>query len=367
MQPFSLYELLNRFAIEGKPVEDSISTSGHINKTHIVKTIDETGHRHRYILQRINTDVFTRPVALMDNIVKVTAYLREKIRMQGGDPARETMTLIPCYDGKYYTVDGEGGYWRVYLYVPNTVSYDAASTPELFENAGYAFGRFQHSLESYPVSELVETIPHFHDTVSRYKDFLRAVEEDRAGRRAVVEKEIRFIMERAEHCSYIISRMESGEFPVRVTHNDTKLNNVLIDETTGEALCVIDLDTVMPGSALYDFGDGIRFGASAAAEDEKDLNKVYMRLDMYESYVKGFLRGCNHALTESELKSLPMGAYIMTLETGMRFLGDYLNGDIYFSIHREGHNLDRARTQLKLVADMETKFDEMNRIVELYK
>lgn len=367
MQVTELFELVRRFAVEGEPIEEKINTSGHINKTHIIITKDADGQQHRYILQRINTAVFTKPVELMDNIKKVTEYLREQIRASGGDPARETMTLIPCHDGKCYAVDSEGGYWRMYLFVPNTVSYDMATTPALFENAGYAFGHFQHSLEHYPAAELAETITNFHNTESRYRDFLRAVEENRSGRRDQVEKEIRFIMDRAEKCSYITSRLASGEIPMRVTHNDTKLNNVLIDETTGEAICVVDLDTVMPGSVLYDFGDGIRFGASSAAEDETDLDKVYLRLDMFESYTKGFLRGCDHSLTDSELDALPMGAYLITLETGMRFLGDHLNGDTYFAIHREGHNLDRARTQLKLVADMEANMDKMHRIVATYR
>ncbi len=362
-----ILNLIRRFTIQGEPLEERVSTTGHINKTHVVKTMDSDGVTRRYILQRINTAIFTRPVELMENVAKVTAYLRERIQEQGGDPERETMTLIPALDGKNYVIDEEGGYWRVYLYVPNTVSYDMAETPEMFENAGYAFGKFQYRLKDYPAAELAETILHFHDTESRYRDFLRAVEENRSGRRDQVAEEIRFVMDRAETCSYITSRMASGEIPVRVTHNDTKLNNVLIDKDSGEALCVIDLDTVMPGSALYDFGDGIRFGASSAVEDERDLSKVFVRLDMYESYVKGFLRGCNRSLTEAELDALPMGAYIITLETGMRFLGDHLNGDTYFSIHREGHNLDRARTQLKLVADMEAKMDEMHRIVEKYK
>ncbi|MBQ4064957.1 MAG: aminoglycoside phosphotransferase family protein [Clostridia bacterium] len=367
MEQTAIFALVRRFAIQGTPVEDRISTSGHINKTHIIVTKDGEGVLRRYILQRINTDIFTRPVELMENVAKVTAYLRDVIAENGGDAERETMTLISALDGKNYVVDEEGGYWRVYLYVPNTVSYDVAETPEMFENAGYAFGKFQYRLKDYPAAELAETIPHFHDTESRYRDFLRAVEENRAGRRDQVKEEIRFVMDRAEKCSYITSRLANGEIPTRVTHNDTKLNNVLIDKDSGEALCVIDLDTVMPGSALYDFGDGIRFGASSAVEDERDLSKVFVRLDMYESYVKGFLRGCDRSLTEAELDALPMGAYIITLETGMRFLGDHLNGDTYFAIHREGHNLDRARTQLKLVADMESKMDEMHCIVEKYK
>ncbi len=367
MQISEIFSLVRRFAVNGEPIDAKISTSGHINRTHIVYTVDADHCRHRYILQRINTSVFTQPVELMENIRRVTKYLREQIVSKGGDPTRETMTLIPGLDGANYVVDDEGAYWRMYLYVPNTTSYDIATTPEQLEHAGYAFGHFQHSLDRFPAKMLTETIPNFHNTEYRYADFLRAVEEDRSGRRAQVEQEIRFITERRDVCSYIVSRMAKGEIPTRVTHNDTKLNNVLIDESSGEAICVVDLDTVMPGSVLYDFGDGIRFGASNATEDEIDLNKVYLRLDLFESYVKGFLRGCGGALTDAELENLPMGAYVITLETGMRFLGDYLNGDTYFAIHREGHNLDRARTQLKLVADMEDKMGAMRAIVAKYR
>lgn len=366
MQERELLHFIEEFDIIGKPVSLRVCSSGHINKTYIIAAADEKGEERKYILQRINTNVFTRPHELMQNIEKVTSFLQNKIKTEGGDPNRETLTIIKN-GGEYYKTDGEGGVWRVYTFVPRTKSYDLAETPEMLENAGAAFGIFQKRLADFPASELYETLTHFHDTAKRYEDFLHAVEEDRAGRAVLVQKEIDFIKKRAEKCSYITDLIKNGKIPLRVTHNDTKLNNVLIDTDTGSAICVVDLDTVMPGSVLYDFGDGIRFGASSAAEDEPDLDKVYIRLDMFEAFVKGFVSGCDNALTDTEMAELPMGAYIITLETGMRFLSDYLNGDTYFAIHRENHNLDRARTQLKLVYDMESKLDTMKSIVEKYR
>ncbi len=366
MRDQEYFRFIESFDIIGKPVDLSICSNGHINKTYIITTADAKGGERKYILQRINTNVFTKPFELMKNIEMVTTFLQSKIKSEGGDPERETLTLIKN-GGEYFKTDDEGGIWRVYTFVPGTKSYDLAETSEMLENAGEAFGKFQKRLADFPASELYETIPHFHDTDIRYEDFLRAVKEDRAGRAALIQAEIDFIKKRAGKCSYITDLIKKGKIPLRVTHNDTKLNNVLIDIDTGEAICVVDLDTVMPGSVLYDFGDGIRFGASSAAEDERDLDKVWLRLDMFEAFVKGFVSGCDHALTDAEMAELPMGAYIITLETGMRFLSDYLNGDVYFAIHRENHNLDRARTQLKLVYDMESKMDIMNSIADKYR
>ncbi len=361
-----LRDIFIRFDIPEEPTSFQSVTDGHINKTFLVTTGEKQNGKRRYVLQRINTDVFVHPVELMRNIENVTGFLRKTIAENGGNPERETLTLIPSRSGEKYIVDRNGGYWRVYVFVANAVSYNTADSIELFENAAYAFGHFQKQLDSFPAEELYETIPHFHDTVSRYRDFLRAVEENRSGRREEAEPEIRFITEREAVYSYVTDRMATGEIPIRVTHNDTKLNNVLFDAGTGKALCVIDLDTVMPGTLLFDFGDGIRFGASGTAEDEKDLSLVSLKPDLFEAYVRGFLRGCGKTLTPAELTALPMGAYLITMETGMRFLTDYLNGDVYFSIARPEHNLDRARTQLRLAADMETKMDIMKEIVARY-
>lgn len=357
-----LFGLISTFEIKGAPVSQTVCNNGHINNTHIVTCKDEEGTEYKYILQRINTDVFKKPYELMQNIENITDFLRKKIASEGGNPERQALTLVKNEDGKFYKIDENGCMWRVYVFVPGTVTYDTVDNPEIFEKAGYTLGCFQNQLADYPADQLSETIPDFHNTVSRYNDFLKAVSEDKAGRAASVAAEIEFIKERAGKCSYITDRIASGKIPLRVTHNDTKLNNILMDEVSGEGICVIDLDTVMPGSVLYDFGDSIRFGASGAAEDERDLDKVSVKMELYEAFTRGFLRGLNGALNQEEIDALPMGAYIITLETGMRFLGDYLNGDIYFSIHREGQNLDRARTQLKLVWDMESKMDEMRRI-----
>ena len=361
-------ELAKHFMIEGDVTDVCQCTAGHINRSFFVKTIDSNGVKHKYTMQRINKTIFKRPDQVMSNIVHVTEFLRKKIAEEGGDPTRETLTMLQNrIDGKHYYIDDEGEYWRMYIYIRDTVSYDIIENSEQFKSSGYAFGKFQRQLSDFPADTLYETIPNFHNTVSRYSDFLQAVKEDKMGRAASVQDEIKFITDRADKYGFIVDGIKDGSLPLRVTHNDTKLNNVMMDEKTGKAICVIDLDTIMPGSALYDFGDSIRFGASSALEDEKDLSKVYVRLDMFEEYLKGFIEGLGKdALTHKELVSLPIGAYMMTIETGMRFLGDYLNGDVYFAVHREGHNLDRARTQLKLVADMESKMDEMNAIVAKY-
>ncbi len=362
MEEKELLSLIGRFDIVGTPVGVERCHSGHINKTYIVTAVDVEGTQRRYILQRINSYVFPKPQELMHNIRIVTDFLRRKIAAEGGDPDRETLTPIPC-GRELLTADREGGFWRVYAYVAGTRSYDTAQTPEMLENAGFAFGKFQQRLSNFPAEELFETLPFFHDTVKRFGDFRQAVMEDKAGRAASVREEIAFVTDRAALCSSVTDRIADGSIPLRVTHNDTKLNNVLIDAETGRAVCVVDLDTVMPGSVLYDFGDGIRFGASSAAEDETDPDRVYLRLDLFEAFTRGFLSGCNDALTDAELSALPIGAQVITFETGMRFLTDYLNGDVYFSVDREGHNLDRARTQFRLVLDMEEKLERMKEIV----
>lgn len=354
----NLKNILKHFDVSLNP---SSYGNGHINDTYLIKT--DPG----YILQKINTNVFHNPVDVMENIKKVTEHLRVKIAAAGGNPDRETLTVINTVEGAPYYKDENGDYYRMYIFIDGARSYDTVEDPMQLYNAAKAFGTFQNMLADFPAAELHEVIPNFHNTVSRYNDFKKAVEENLSGRADSCMKEIEFVLAREADASVVISDMNSGKIPLRVTHNDTKLNNVMMDEKTGKAICVIDLDTIMPGSALYDFGDSIRFGASSALEDEKDLSKVYVRLDMFEEYLKGFIEGLGKgALTNNELRALPIGAYMMTIETGMRFLGDYLNGDVYFAVHRDGHNLDRARTQLKLVSDMESKMDQLNAIVEKY-
>ena len=330
--------------------------NGHINTTLKV------GEPPRYILQKINTAVFTDPDGLMENVAAVTAYLRREIAEAGGDPARETLTYLPTDGGNYVARDGEGNCWRLYRFIGDARSYESA-TPALFADSARAFANFQRMLAGFPADTLHETIPQFHDTGARLEQLKKAVAEDRSGRAGSVRTEIAFALARADETRTITSALADGSVPLRVTHNDTKLNNVLFDDATGRALCVIDLDTVMPGSLLYDYGDALRFGASTAAEDETDLSRVNFDLDLFRAYTDAYLEVLSDRISPREIKLLPMGAKLMTLECGMRFLADHINGDIYFHIGREGHNLDRARTQFKLVADMEAKANEMNAIV----
>lgn len=319
------------------------------------------------ILQRMNREIFTKPVELMENVVGVTSYLREKIIERGGDPERETLNVIPAKDGKAYFVDSKGEYWRSYKFITDATCYDRVEKPEDFYESAVAFGNFQRLLADYPAATLHETIKGFHDTRARFQVFKNAVEQDVCGRADSVRKEIEFVLAHEETANVFGELQDKGQLPLRVTHNDTKLNNIMIDNITRKGICVIDLDTVMPGLAMNDFGDSIRFGASTAAEDEKDLSKVSCSMELFEIYVKGFLQGCAGSLTPKEVELLPMGAKVMTYECGMRFLTDYLQGDHYFIIHREGHNLDRARTQFKLVEDMDAKWDTMAKIVRKYE
>lgn len=356
-------EAVNRFCVKGEPTECRRYGSGHINDTFLLCTKDGE-ESHRYILQRMNTHVFKDPKGLMQNVSGVTAYLRDQIVKAGGDAQRETLTLVKTKDEEDYYIDSSGSWWRMYLFITNATGYDRVEKEEDFYQSAKAFGHFQRLLDQYPVSLLTETIPDFHNTPKRFQAFCRAVERDVCGRAGDVGKEIAFVMDRKAEMSIVMDQLNNGEIPCRVTHNDTKLNNVLLDDRSKQALCVIDLDTVMPGTAIFDFGDSIRFGANTAEEDEKDLSKVSLSLSLYEAYTKGFLEGCGGSLTDAEVSMLPWGAKLMTLECGMRFLTDHLEGDKYFRIHRPEHNLDRARTQFALVADMEQKWDEMKRLTE---
>ncbi len=353
------------FGIISENLSYTECTRGHINSTFFVNA-DPNAKEPEYVFQKINTSIFKNPNELMSNIFNVTSHIRSKLVSEGKDASRGVLNFIKTVNGDLYYRDGDGSCWRAYRYVGKALSLDLADTTDLFAEAGYAFGHFQKQLADFDASKLYETIPNFHNTVSRLNDLKKAVTDDVAGRKKAAENEIKFVLDRADKCSYIIDGIKDGRFPLRVTHNDTKLNNVLLDESTGNGLCVVDLDTVMPGSMLYDFGDSIRFGASSAAEDEIDLSKVYVRLDMFEAYTEGFIKGLDGAVTDDEIAAFPISAYIITLEIGIRFLTDYLNGDTYFRIHRPEHNLDRARNQFKLVSDMETKMNEMERIVAKY-
>ncbi|MBQ2991464.1 MAG: aminoglycoside phosphotransferase family protein [Clostridia bacterium] len=355
--------IIARFRMPEGEVTAAPYGNGHINDTLRVSVSAADGER-RFILQRVNSYVFPRPVEVIENIEKVTAYLCGIIRERGGDPLRETLTLVPADDGNNYVIADDGELWRMYLFVEGTKSVDIPDTTELFELSGKAFGQFQQMLGGFDARLLHETIVDFHNTPARYRQLMDAVRNNAAGRLGEVGTELAFCMGYGQEVHALLDALEAGEIPLRVTHNDTKLNNVLLDEKTGEGICVIDLDTVMPGLAAYDFGDSIRSGANTAAEDERDLSRVRFSLPMYEAFARGFLSQCGGALGERERQLLPMGAKLMTLECGMRFLADHLNGDKYFRIHREGHNLDRARTQFELVRQMEENWNEMMEIIE---
>ena len=350
-------QVLDLFRLNGRPVSCDPYGEGHINLTFLAVT--DTGKR--YILQRLSRAAFHDIPGLMGNVAAVTEFLAAR----SPDP-RSSLHLIPTLDGRSFCRDSEGEFWRVYDFVEDSLCLQTPETPEDFYQSAVAFGQFQCRLRDFPAETLCETIPNFHNTPDRYRKFHLAVDADAAGRLSSVLPEIRFLLEREEKAGTLQRLREGGELPVRVTHNDTKLNNVMLDAVTKKALCVIDLDTVMPGLVAYDFGDSIRFGASTAPEDEKDLSRVEMSLDLYETYARGFIPACG-GLTAAELESLPLGAWTMTLENGLRFLTDYLEGDHYYHITRPEHNLDRCRTQLKLVSDMEQKWDPMTAIIRSFQ
>lgn len=357
-------ETIENINFTGKYLKYERYGNGHINDTFVVFMEQEAKTQVRYILQRINHEIFSNPAQLMKNIAGVTGFLKNKIIENQGDAARETLNIVLTKNGNTFYKDSIGSYWRAYLFIEEAASYDIVEKPEDFYQSAVAFGRFQKLLSDYPAFTLNETIKDFHNTPVRLEDLKQAVEKDAFGRVEEVRKELEFIYEREAFTHTLMDLFETGKLPLRVTHNDTKLNNIMIDNKTGKAICVIDLDTVMPGFSVNDFGDAIRFGATSAAEDEVNLDKVNFRTDLFEVYTKGFLEGCKGSLTETEITLLPVGAKMMTLECGIRFLTDYLQGDCYFRIHRENQNLDRARTQLKLVSEIETKWDAMTDIVK---
>lgn len=359
-------EAIDQMNYQGTEIEHSKYGNGHINDTFIVVCKQNNGKIINYLLQRMNHEVFKNPGQLMKNIVGVTSFLRDRIIINGGDPKRETLNVIPTKDGNSYYIDSIGSYWRSYLFVDDTICYDLVEKTEDFYQSAIAFGNYQRLLADYPAHTLYETIKDFHNTKVRFETLKKAIDEDVCGRAKNCQEEIQFALAREADAGVLVDMQQKGELPLRVTHNDTKLNNILFDKKTKKPLCIIDLDTIMPGLSINDFGDSIRFGASTGAEDEKDLTKVNLSLELFNAYAKGFIEGSAGSLTKSELNMLPMGARLMTFECGIRFLTDYLQGDTYFKIHREYHNLDRCRTQFKLVSDMEKKFDIMKEIVSKY-
>ena len=359
----NINDIINKFRFKGECVDCKDFGSGHINSTFLV-TCDDNGEPRKYILQRINTNVFSRVDKLMDNVFSVTSYLRDRIREVGGDEKRETLNFIQTVDGeKYYTAE-DGSCYRAYVFVSDSIGYNSVDSPELFKQSGIAFGKFQRRLADFPADTLFETIPNFHNTKYRYdNEFTPAVASDLSGRKNTCQKDIDFVTQREGYCSRLVDLIAAGELPLRVTHNDTKLNNVMFDINNGKAICVIDLDTVMPGLALYDFGDSIRFGANTADEDEKYVSKVSIDLEYFKAYADGFLSQAGESFNKSEIENLAFSALLMTFECGMRFLTDYLNGDTYFKTAYPEHNLVRARNQFALVADMEKHMREMEAII----
>lgn len=355
--------VLPEFQFEGKYQSVEELHSGNINRTYRLEYA-QGGQALHYALQYINNYVFKDPVKVMRNIERVTGHLRDRLVAEGMDPRRNVLALVPCRTGETLYRDAEGGFWRAYHFIENATAYDQVRETRQFFEAGRGFGMFQRRLFDFPAEELYETIPNFHHTTKRFYAFVQSVADDKAGRVAELEDEIEFFFERRRMMGQIVKLLAEGKLPVRVTHNDTKVNNVMIDDVTGEAICVIDLDTVMPGSALYDYGDAIRFGASTAAEDEPDLSKISLDMEKFEQFTRGFFQETKGFLTREELLLMPLGAKVMACELAMRFLGDYIDGDLYFKVKSPEHNLVRARAQMKLLTDIEAKYDRMTEFVE---
>jgi aminoglycoside phosphotransferase (APT) family kinase protein len=336
--------------------------TGHINDTYAA-TYRQGGTPVRYIHQRINQNIFKNAVGLMENIQRVTDHIRSKL---AGEPdvTRKTLTLVPTRDGRTHYFDAQGDCWRTYVFIEGARTYDAVeSTKQAFE-AAKAFGRFQGLLADLPAPRLIDTIPDFHDTPKRFAALEKAIEADSANRARQARAEIEFALAHKPMTSKLIDLQARGVLPERTTHNDTKFNNVMLDDATQQGICVIDLDTVMPGLALYDFGDMVRTTTSPALEDERDLSKVCMQFPMFEALVRGYLASAGDVLNAAEKENLAFAGKLITFEIGIRFLADYLAGDVYFKVHREGHNLDRCRTQFKLVESIEIQEETMNRLVE---
>ena len=363
---YDFRKIVAQFNVDGELIACDGYGEGHINQTYLA-VFEKGGVKTNYILQKINHNLFTNVPALMNNIKQVTEFNRQKIIARGGNPDRESLSLVYTKDGNTFYYDSEcDGYFRMYKFIENAVAYQVVEKPEHFYQSAVAFGNFANLLAEFDASGLYEVIPNFHNTEKRFKDFCASVEQDKMGRAKSVEKEIEFVLSRKHYCGRIVSLLRSGEMPTKVTHNDTKLNNVMLDEKTGKPVAVIDLDTIMPGSICYDFGDSIRFGCNPAVEDEKDLSKVVFNIELFEAYAKGYLSALGESVTKIEKDNLAFGAILMTYECGMRFLADYLDGDVYFRRKRPGQNLDRARTQFKLIEDMEKLLPKMQEIINKY-
>jgi len=352
----------SRFQLGGRFLDAAPHGSGHINDTYASRVATPQGVR-RYVHQRINTNIFRQPEQLMDNVVRVTRHLGRKIAEAGGNPQREALTVVPALDGRPYWKNEAGNFWRTYLFIEGARSYDIPPAPEAVYEAARAFGRFQRLLSELAGPRLNETIPYFHDTPRRMAAFDQALAADVANRAASARREIEFAQAHRAEAGRLVDLLAAGKVPERITHNDTKFNNAMLDDRTGRGVCVIDLDTVMPGLAMSDFGDAVRTGATPAAEDERDLSRVVCDLEMFDRLACGYLEEAGWFLTPAETAELAFSARLITFEIGLRFLTDYLAGDVYFKIHRPSQNHDRARAQFALVADMERKAAEMEAIV----
>lgn len=353
------------FSLEGTIVEARPYGSGHINDTFLVTTRTGAGATRRYVLQRINSRVFHQPEALMDNIARVLAHARQRLGARP-DAARRVLTLVPARDGRPFARDAERELWRVYDFIDATRTYDVVETPAQAEAAARAFGGFQAWLADLPGARLHETIPRFHDTPSRLAACLAAIDADAHDRAAGARDAIAFVLDRVDRVPQFADAHARGDIPERVTHNDTKINNVLLDAVTGEGLCVIDLDTTMPGLVPYDFGDMVRTATNSAAEDERDVSRVTARLDIFDGLARGYLAAAGTFLTPGEIAALPVAGPLITLEQGIRFLTDHLQGDSYYRIHRPEQNLDRARAQFTLAAALEAQQDTHARLIARY-
>lgn len=363
----ALKSIIEAFPFNGELKSVESTDTGLINSTYTL-TFSDGNQDFQYVLQKINTNVFKKPDELMSNIMNVTGFLRNKINLSGGNSARETLTFLYTKDNSSYYTDKDGGCWRSYKYIGKCYTCDKIDSETKAFRSGKAFGKFQRMLSDFPAESLFETIPHFHDTPSRYAALKEAVAENLSGRLDDVKAELEFALRREKDASKLVDLAAEGKIPMRVTHNDTKINNVLFDSITNEAVCVIDLDTIMPGLSLYDFGDSIRSGAVTSDENEKDLDKYGLDIALFNKYAEGFISEAGHSLNDEEIANLAFSAKLMTLECGVRFLTDYLNGDTYFKTEYPEHNLVRCRTQFKLVEDIEKHMDELNRSVdEIYR
>lgn len=356
--------VLPKFHFEGIFQEVEELCAGNINNTYRLTYLAEGGRVNQYALQHINSYVFKNPALVMHNMELVCNHLHNGYVTDGIDPKRRMIELISTEANSVLYTDERGGFWRAYHFIDGATAYNRVENPAQFYEVGRCFGEFQHRLHDFPVGELADTIPNFHNTRKRFYAFVAAVDRDQAGRVKEVENEIDFLFDRRRLMNEIVARIEAGSLPLRVTHNDTKVNNVMVDDATGKAICVIDLDTVMSGSVLYDFGDAIRFGASTASEDEPDLDKISLDIGLYEQFARGYLSEMNGVLSDEEVRLLPLGVKVITCEQVLRFLTDYIDGDLYFKVNGPRHNLERARAQMRLLEDIEAKYAQMCAITE---